>query len=92
MPIPIEKAVKEGKQREVTVKMRKDEIIQMLSKNAYTVEELAKHFGVDKNRVYTRISMLRRKGVNIQSAVVDGKTYYFIPPEQKDQQKQSQKK
>ena len=78
MPIPISQAKKGETVQMPTKKIDKAKLIEMLKKNAYTADELAKAFGAKVSTIKMRLYKLKKDGVKIQARKVDGKTYYFI--------------
>ena len=84
MPIDIETLKAEGKPLEFKPMGKKvdvDELVNMLREQAYTLAELADHFGCAKGTIYRQIRKLREQGYKISTYKVKNAVYYVIEEE-----------
>ena len=80
MPISIDEALQEEEVAFGTnKKIDREQLVQMLQSQAWSIAELAEHFGASKATVRQVIYKLKKEeGYNVQSRKVNGTAYYFI--------------
>ena len=79
MPVDIETLEKEGKPVPIGRKAVDDDaVIEMLKQQAYTIKELADHFGVARGTMYAHLKKLKEQG-KVEAKKLGKEVYYYAP-------------